>query len=155
MFIISCVLLVMYSTLCHVRVHVAVLALHVVFLNEPINILFDVTNPQHTTTDGRFDDFRHQFLMRDRLPTLHDPDDSCLTFKVPILGNTHVRLLVLLLGLFELHLVNFDAIFGMVELGVDGESVRVVDFFALGMFRERSQLGAGQRLESSFDFGFG
>lgn len=48
-----------------------------------------------------------------------------------------MRFLVLFFRLFELHLVDFDTVFGMVEVSVDGECIRVVDVSSLGMFGER------------------
>ena len=92
--------------------------------------------------------------MRDQLSTLQDPDDSSLTLEVAIFGNADVRFFVFLLGFFELDLVDFDAVFGVLEVGVHAEGVGFVDVFASGMFCERSKFGAGERLEGSFYFRF-
>lgn len=66
-----------------------------------------------------------------------------------------MRLLVLLFGLFELHLIDFDAVFRMREGGVQGEGVGVVDFAAFGMFCEGAEFGAGEGLEGALDLWFG
>lgn len=63
--------------------------------------------------------------------------------------------LVLLFGLLELYLVDLDAVFGVLEVGVYGECVCIVDVFAFGVLGQRTKLGAGKGLESAFDFGFG
>ena len=54
--------------------------------------------------------------------------------------------LVLLLRLFELHLVDLDTVTGRFEAEVDRERVGIVDFFAFWMLGERAKLGTGERL---------
>lgn len=132
--------------LCYIGVHVPILSLHIILLNQPIDVLLDVRHSQHTSAHGGFDDFRHQFLMTDGLATLHDPHYRSLAFEVAIFGYTFVCLLVLLFGLFQLHLIDLDAVLGVFKAGVDGEGVGVVDVFAFGMFGQRPKLGAGERL---------
>lgn len=113
----------------NVAVHVALLALHVLLLDEPVstdivsksffphqesrspvNVLLDVLDIQHASAPRRLDDFRNQFRVANRLSRLHDSDHSSLTLKVSVLGNTFVRLFVLLLRLLELYLVDLDTI---------------------------------------------
>lgn len=76
--------------------------------------------------------------MTDRLLGLKDPHNGRLAFEVAVFRHPDVRLLVLFLGLLQLHLVDLDAEFGVVEAGVDGEGVGVVDLFTLGMLGEGS-----------------
>jgi hypothetical protein len=45
-----------------------------------------------------------------------------------------MRLFVFFLGFFELDLVDFDSVFRMREIRVDGKSVGVGDVFGFGMF---------------------
>jgi hypothetical protein len=45
-----------------------------------------------------------------------------------------VRLLVFFFGFFELDLVDFDAVFGVGEVRVEGEGVGGLDVFGLGVF---------------------
>ena len=52
-------------------------------------------------------------------------------------------------------MVDLDAIFRVGEVGVEGEGVGRGDVFAFGVFGEGAQFGAGERLESAFDFMFG
>jgi hypothetical protein len=67
-----------------------------------------------------------------RLPALHDPYNSSPSLDMSIRGHTFMRLFALGLGLFELNLVNLDAVFGVVEARVEGESVGVGDVAAFG-----------------------
>ena len=76
--------------------------------------------------------------MTDSLLGLEDPHNSRLAFEVAVFRDPDVRLLVFFLGLLELHLVDLDAEFRVVEAGVDGEGVCVVDLFAFGVLCERS-----------------
>lgn len=66
-----------------------------------------------------------------------------------------MRFLVFFLGFLELDLVNLDAVFGVGEVGVEGEGVSGRDVFPFGVFGERSQFGAGERLKSALYFVFG
>lgn len=141
-------------SLSNVAIHIPLLPLHIILLDQPINILLDITNPQHTPTHRRLDDLSHQLLMADRLTALHDSDDSGLTLEVPILGDTDVRLLVLLLGLLELDLVDLDTVLGVREVAVDGECVGRIDLFAFRVLCQWAEFGAGERLEGSFDLWF-
>jgi hypothetical protein len=47
-----------------------------------------------------------------------------------------VRFFVFFFGLFELDLVDLDAVFGMGEVWVEGEGVGGGDVFAFGVFGE-------------------
>lgn len=93
--------------------------------------------------------------MPDRLSTLQNSHNRRLALKVAIFSDTDVCLFVLLFGLFELDLVDFDAVFRVREVGVDGEGIVLVDFFAFGVFCKGPEFGAGERLEGAFYFGFG
>lgn len=93
--------------------------------------------------------------MANGLPALHDAHDSRLRLEIAVLCDTHVRFFVFFFGLFELDLVDLDAVFGVGEVRVEGESVGGRDVFAFGVFGEGAQFGAGERLESAFDFMFG
>lgn len=66
-----------------------------------------------------------------------------------------MRLLILLLGLLELYLVDLDAVLRVFEGRVNCESVRRVDIFALWVFSERTEFGAGEGLQRSLYFWFG
>jgi len=52
-----------------------------------------------------------------------------------------------------LHLVDLDAVLGVLEVGVDGESVGIVYLFAFRVLGEWAKLGAGKGLKSALDFG--
>ena len=66
-----------------------------------------------------------------------------------------MRLFVFFFGLFELDLVDLDAVFGVGEVWVEGEGVGGGDVFAFGVFGEGTQFGAGEGLEGAFYFLFG
>lgn len=68
--------------------------------------------------------------MRNRLPALHDADNRSLGFIVSIRGDSLMGLLILLLRLFSLNLVYFDAILGVREVEVHNERVAGVNVFA-------------------------
>jgi len=57
-----------------------------------------------------------------------------------------MRLLVLGFGLFELDLVDLDAVFGVGEAEVEGEGVGGVDIFAFRRFGQDTVLGTGKGL---------
>lgn len=116
----------------NVSIHIAVLSLHIILLNQPINIPLDIAHRQHTSTHRRFDRLAHQLLMAYTLPGLEDADHSGLTLEVPVLCHANMSLFVLFFGLFELDLIDLDAVFGVREVGVDAEAVGCVDVFALG-----------------------
>lgn len=71
---------------------------------------------------------------------------------VPVRGDPLMGLLVLGFRLFELDLVDLDAVFGVGEAEVDGEGVCVVDVFAFGRFGEDTVFCAGEGLEGAFEF---
>lgn len=72
--------------------------------------------------------------MRDLLATLQNPYNRRLAFEVAVLGDADVGFFVLFFRFFELDLVDFDAVFGVLEVWVDGEGVCFVDVFAFGVF---------------------
>lgn len=145
----------LWTILRHIRVHVSILALHVILLNQAIDVFLDIRHAQDATRDGRLDDFRNEFGVGDGLAALHDADNGRLSLEIAVFGHAHVGLLVLFLCLLELDLIDLHTIFGVVEGEVDGEGVGVVDVLALGMLRQRTQFGAGKGLKGAFDFGFG
>ncbi|KAJ8606583.1 hypothetical protein MRB53_040883 [Persea americana] len=61
---------------------------------------------------------------------------------------------VLLFRLFQLNGVELDAVLLVVKIGIDGESVCVVNITAFGMLRKWPQLGASQRLQRTLDLRF-
>lgn len=126
-----------HTYLGNVAIHIPILPLHIILLNQAINILLDITHAKHASTHGRLDDFSHKLLMRDQLATLENADDSGLTLEVAIFRNTNVCFLVLFLCLFELDLVDLDTVLGVLEVLVDGERVGFVDVAALWMFCKR------------------
>jgi len=66
-----------------------------------------------------------------------------------------VRLLIFFFGFFELDLVDFDAVFGVREVWVEGEGVGRRYVFAFGVFGQGTEFGAGEGLEGAFYFLFG
>jgi hypothetical protein len=92
-----------------------ILPLHVILLNEPINIPLNVRHTKYTPTDGSFDHFAHQLSMADSLATLHDAHDGCLRLEIPVFCDANMSLLVLLLSLTQLDLIDLDAVFWMLE----------------------------------------
>lgn len=92
--------------------------------------------------------------MADGLPALHNAHDRRLRLEVAVFRDAHVRFFVFLSGLFELDLVDFDAIFGVSKVRVEGEGVSGRDIFAFGVFGERAQFGAGEGLKSALYFVF-
>jgi hypothetical protein len=72
--------------------------------------------------------------MRDFLSRFHNPHNRSLALKISILSNALVSLFIFFLGFFELDLVDFDSVFRMREIRVDGKSVGVGDVFGFGMF---------------------
>lgn len=143
------------ATSSDIAVSAVILPLHVVLLDQPIDVLLDVCHSQHASAHGRLDDLGYQLTMSNGLPRLHDANYGSLAFKIAVLGHTHVRLLVLLLGLFELNLVDLDAVLCVREFGIDCESVRRVDVAAFRILRQWPKLRAGERLQCTFDFRFG
>ena len=85
--------------------------------------------------------------MRDGLPALHDPDDSCLRLIIAIRSDTLVCLLILLFSLFGLDLVDLDAIPRVGEIEIHCKHVCVIDVFTFWLFVEDAVLGAGKGLE--------
>ncbi len=70
--------------------------------------------------------------MPDRLAALHNPHDGRLSLIMPVGRNALVRLFVFFPGLFELDLIDFDAIFGIRKGVIDGEGVVLANVSALG-----------------------
>ena len=93
--------------------------------------------------------------MANGLPALHDAHDRRLRLEVAVFRHAHVRFFVFFFGLFELDLVDLDAVFGVGEVRVEGEGVGGRDVFAFGVFGEGAQFGAGEGLESALYFVFG
>lgn len=100
-----------------------ILPLHIILLNQPIDVLLDVRHGQHAPAHSRFDDLADELRVPDGLPALHDAHNCRLGLEVAVLGHAHVRLLVLLFGLFQLHLVDFHAVLRVREVWVEGEGV--------------------------------
>ena len=81
--------------------------------------------------------------MCDILSRLHDPNNSSLSLIMTIRSHSFVRLFVFLLGLFQLDLVDFDAVFFVLEIKIYSESVRLIDVLASRGFGEDAVSGAG------------
>nr|POF13560.1 hypothetical protein CFP56_02583 [Quercus suber] len=109
-----------------------------------LDVALDIRDGQHASRHGSFDCLRHQLLVTDGLSAFQDAHHGRLTLEVTVLGNTLMRLLVLLYSLLELDLVDLHTVFGMPEGSVDGESVRGRNVASFGMFHEWSQFGAGK-----------
>ena len=122
----------------NVAVHITLLSLHIILLDQAIDILLDISHTKHTSAHGGLNDFSHEFLMRDQLAALENADDSCLALEVTIFRNTNVCLLIFFFRLFKLHLVDLDAVFRMFETLIDGECVRIIDVSAFWMLDKRS-----------------
>ena len=90
--------------------------------------------------------------MRNLLPALHDADNSGLRFVVAVCRNPFVRLLILLLRLFGLYLIDFDAVLGMRKVEVHRENVAGVDVLAFGTLTQHSVPSAGKGLQCSLQF---
>lgn len=142
-------------TLRNIRVLPIILPLHIILLDQPINIPLDIRYTQDAPTDRSLDDLADELRMTDGLPALHDAHDRRLRLEVAVFRHTHVRFFVFFFGFFELYLVDLDAVFGVGEVRVEGEGVGGRDVFAFGVFGEWSQFGAGERLESALYFVFG
>ena len=72
--------------------------------------------------------------MADPLARFQDAHNSRLGLVVAVCGDALVGFLVLGGGFFELDGVDFDAVFGVAEGGVEREGVGGRDFAALGVF---------------------
>ena len=121
-------------TLRNISILPIILPLHIILLNQPINIPLNIRHAQNTPTDRSLDDLTDELRMTDGLPAFHDAHDRCLRLEVAVFRDAHVRFFVFLFGLFELDLVDFDAIFGVSEVRVEGEGVSGRDVFAFGVF---------------------
>lgn len=82
--------------------------------------------------------------MLDGLATLHDAHNRRLSLVVPVGRNTFVGRLVLLLGLFQLDLVDLDAHLGIGEAGIVGEDVGRFYLFTLWRFGQDPVFGASE-----------
>ena len=89
--------------------------------------------------------------MGDELPALHNSYDCRLGLKSSIRRHSFMRLLIFLLGFFELHLINLDSILFMGKPHVDGEGIILTDVSSFRMFGERAQLSTCKRLQSALD----
>ena len=121
-----------------IAIHVSLLSFHIIFLDQTIDVLLDVTHAKYTSAHGGLDDFSHQLLVRDHLATLENSHNGGLTLEVAVFGNTDMSLFVFFFRFLQLHLIDLDAVFGMLEVHIYRESVCFVDVFAPRVFRERS-----------------
>ena len=139
----------------NIRVLIPLLPLHIILLNQPINIPLNIRHRQYAPTHCLGNHLRHQLRMRNRLAALHDAHNRRLALEITVLSDADMCFLVLLFSLLELDLVDFDAILGVREVGVDAEGVCGVDFAAAGSFEEGLEFGACEGLKGTFYFGFG
>jgi hypothetical protein len=112
---------------------IIVLSLQKLLLNQTIDILLDARYFQRTPSPCRFDGLSHQFRMTDSLPRLQDSNNGGLRLVVAVGSDALVRFLVLRRCFFELHCVDFDAVFGVGERCVQSERVCGVDFSGFGV----------------------
>ena len=87
--------------------------------------------------------------MRNLLLALHYADNGGLRFIVAVCRNPFVRLLILLLRLFGLYLIDFDAVLGMREIEVHFKNVARVDVLAFGILTQDSIPSARKGLQCS------
>lgn len=118
-----------------------------------LNILLNLPQLHHAPTLRRINNLGDEILMRHRFSRFHDPHDSRLRLVLAILVDALVRLLVLLLGLFQLDLVDLDAEFRIPEVRVDGERIGSVDVPAIGVLGQDAELGACERLQRALELG--
>lgn len=142
-------------TLSKISIHIPLLPLHILLINQTINILLNLLDIQDTSLLGRLNNLYNQLLVPNPLRTLHDPHDRGLSFEVTVGEYTLVRFFVLFFGLLQLDLVDLDAVLFVREGGVEREGVCGVDVTAWGLFAEGTELGAGQGLKCTVEFGFG
>lgn len=114
-----------------------------------VNILLDIRHAHNAPTPRGPNNLGHQLRMRNTLPTLHDAHNGGLRLKLSVRGHALVRVLVLFFCLFELDAVNFHAVFGVGEGGVESEGVGGVDVTAFGVLCEGAEFGAGEGLEGA------
>lgn len=150
---------------CQITIRIPLLPLHIILLNQPVisstlanalnvpsrrsqeeegillNILLDIRWVEHASTLRRRDDLCHQFGVSDSLSALHNPHNGRLRLVMPVRGNTLVRFLIFLFGLFELDLVDLDPVLGVREAVVDGESIVLANTSAFRRFTEDSVFG--------------
>lgn len=87
--------------------------------------------------------------MRNPFPRLENPHNSSLGLVVAVGSDALVCFFILGGGLFELDRVDFNAIFWIGEVRVEGECVGWVDIPALGVFGQGPKFGAGEGLEGT------
>ena len=130
-----------------IQIGSTLIPLHILLLDQPLNVLLNVPHIQHTSALSLLDHLGNQFCMCNRLSALHDSDNRRLGLELSVCGNALVRFFVLGFGLAGLDLVDFDAILGMRERGISGEGVGGVDIFTFRRFREDTVTRAGEGLE--------
>lgn len=118
-------------------------------VNLLLNVCLNLHGLQCPPMTSSLNDLGNQGGVFDCLAALHDSHNGRLCFEVPVCGDTLVRRLVLLLGLLQLDLVDFDAHLGVREPRIVGERVGRVDILAFGVLRQDTILGAGKRLQGS------
>lgn len=118
--------------------------------NLPLDIGLNLRGLQRASVASRLDHLRNQLGVLNGLAALHDAHNGRLRLKVPVCGYSLVRRLVLLLGLFQLDLVDLDAELGVGEPAVVREFIRRVDILALWVLGQDPILGTCERLEGSF-----
>jgi hypothetical protein len=124
-------------------------SLQKLLLNQPIDILLDPTYFQCASTPRCLDRLRHKLCMTNSLPCLENAHNGCLRLVIAIRRNPFMGLLVLRRGLFELHCVDFNAVFGVCKGSVERKSVGGADFTRFGIFGEGTDFCAGKRLKGT------
>ena len=85
--------------------------------------------------------------MRDRLPTLHYSHNRRLGFETAVSRNSLMCLLVFLLCLLCLNLIDFNAVFGVLETVIYGEGIGIIDILALRVLGENAIFCTCERLK--------
>jgi hypothetical protein len=136
----------------NICIHSIILSLQELLLNQPINIPLDPRHIQRAPTPRHANSFRHQLTMRNPLARLQYAHNSRLGLVVPVGSDAFVRFLIFGDGLFELDLVDLNAVLGVGKGGVEGESVSGINVAAFGVFGEGPDFGAGERLQGAVEF---
>ena len=116
-----------------------------------LNVGFDIRWVKRAAVPRRGDDFADELRVRDGLSALHDAYNGRLGLEGAVSRDSLMCLLILLLGLLSLDLIDFDAVFGVLEVVVDTEGVAIVDVFAFGVLAEDAIFGAGEGLQCALE----
>jgi hypothetical protein len=108
----------------------------------PFNVLLNVLHAQHASLPRCIDHFGDKSVVTNRLFTLHDADNSGLSFKVSIGLNALMCLFVLFLGFLQLNLVDFDSVPFVAKSNIERKGVGLIDLATTWIFSQWLKLGA-------------